>query len=98
MSLPTKSDIQELSFSKNGGPWVRVASKSSQDADGLSYSKDGTPFWFIEDGVVVEEAKIRINILNTWKDVASVKINVGDSWKDVESIKINVGDTWKDIL
>jgi len=60
MAIPTKTTLQTLTYSGNGEPFVRVASKSSQDADGLVYSKDGSPFWFIEEsgGVTYNIAKI----------------------------------------
>lgn len=40
----------------------------------------------------------KINIGDTWKNMAAMKINIGDSWKDVISVKQNIGDTWKTVF
>jgi hypothetical protein len=45
MALPTKSDIQTMSYSKDGTPWVQVSPKTAVDLNTMSYSKDGTPWW-----------------------------------------------------
>ena len=38
---------------------------------------------------------VKINIGDSWKEVAAVKINIGDTWKDVVDMPINIGDSWK---
>ena len=38
-----------MKFSKNGTPWVQVASKASVDPNTMSYSKNGTPWWGVSD-------------------------------------------------
>jgi hypothetical protein len=41
---------------------------------------------------------MRLNIGDSWKDVADLKINVGDSWRSVTSVKQNVGDSWRSVF
>lgn len=97
MALPTKAQLEGMSYSKDGTPHVRVASKAGQDADGLAYSKDGTPFWFTEEASV-SGTNMQINIGDTWKTVDSMQINIGDTWKPVTQALINIGDVWKSIF
>ena len=44
MALPSKSDIGQLTFSLDGGPWCRAAAKDSITVSGLNYSLDGSPW------------------------------------------------------
>ena len=41
---------------------------------------------------------MKINISDSWRDVADLKINVGDSWRSVVGVKKNVGDSWKTVF
>jgi len=47
---------------------------------------------------VTYEYPIKVNIGDSWKDVADIKVNIGDSWKTLADLKINIGDAWKAVL
>lgn len=55
MSLPTRNDLITLDWSKDGSPFVRIASKSGIDLDSLDWSKDGSPFYGLEVSAQVFE-------------------------------------------
>lgn len=38
----------------------------------------------------------KINIGDTWKEIAGQQINIGDTWKTIQKAHINIGDTWKE--
>jgi len=41
---------------------------------------------------------IKINIGDSFRDVAEIKINIGDSWRAVAGIWINIGDVWRKVF
>jgi len=41
---------------------------------------------------------MKINIGDTFEDVAEMKINIGGAWRDVIKIQINIGGVWKDVF
>lgn len=45
MSLPTKTQIQQLGFSLDGSPFCKVTTKPNIDINMLGFSLDGTPWW-----------------------------------------------------
>ena len=47
MSLPSKSELEALSYSFDGSPFCQVSGSSTVTGNGLDYSIDGSPFWFI---------------------------------------------------
>lgn len=49
MAAPTKSEVESMDFSQNGGPWVFVASNSTVDTNTMDYSFDGGPWWGVND-------------------------------------------------
>ena len=64
MSLPTKTTLLSLSYSFSRGVWVRVASKTGQSPSGMSWSKIGIPFWFIEEGTTPPAAtNVVLNVI-----------------------------------
>ncbi len=96
MATPTRATALGMSLSKDGRPWVRVASKSTQVANSLAFSRIGTPFWFLVSAVT--GTNIQIDIGSTWKTVTDVSINIGGSWKTVTGIQQNISSSWKTIF
>jgi len=48
--------------------------------------------------VVGAGTNMKINIGDSFKDVAELKINIGGVWKDVIGVKINIGNVWRDVF
>ena len=80
-----------------------------RDTDVTSAESIGTATYAITSGdawcaygyivrAVVEGFNMKVNIGDSWKEVASISINIGDTWKTVSAVKQNIGDTWKTVF